>query len=360
MNRPSLRRCLLVLSCSLAAVLAAGAGANAGAATAGDAGTASASSGGTAQAGPVREWLRRRRAGAETLADPGVRTSAPGDYRFTIEHDGLTRMYRVHVPARYDPATPAPLLFALHGGGGDMDHQATDAYYGIIGTSEREGFIAVFPNGYSKLASGKLATWNAGECCGAARDDGVDDVGFIRRVAERVVHQANIDRQRIYATGMSNGAMMAYRLACEMSDVFRAIAPVAGTDNTRHCRPHRPVAVLHIHARDDDHVLYDGGAGPAVRDKSKVTDFVSVPDTVAKWAQLDGCHATPRRILERPGAHCEQYSPCQGRARLQLCVTETGGHSWPGGQKPRAGEPPSQAISANEVMWDFFKGLPRY
>ena len=100
-----------------------------------------------------------------------------------------------------------------------------------------------------------FATWNAGNCCGGARDQNVDDVGFIRQIVANLTRQMNVDRQRIYATGMSNGGLMSYRLACEMSDVFKAIAPVAGTDNTRSCTPKQPVAVLHIHARNDTHVL---------------------------------------------------------------------------------------------------------
>ncbi len=285
--------------------------------------------------------------------DTGASITKAGDYSFTIQHDGLTRMYRVHVPASYKPAMPTPLLVALHGGGGNMDYQAKDAYYGQIAKSESEGFVAVFPNGYSKLKSGKFATWNAGNCCGGARDENVDDVGFIRKVVANVTHQLNIDRNRIYATGMSNGGMMAYRLACDMSDVFKAVAPVAGTDNTYHCSPRNPVSVLHIHARDDSHVLFNGGAGPDTPDKSKVANFTSVPDTVSKWARLNGCAATPRRILDTAGAYCEVYSPCKDKAEVQLCVTETGGHSWPGAEKTR-GEPASQAISANDVMWDFF------
>jgi polyhydroxybutyrate depolymerase len=297
---------------------------------------------------------QQQKAASEANANADAKITKPGDYTFTIQHDGLTRTYRIHVPAGYDPATPAPLLFALHGGGGSMDYQANDTYYGQISKSNSEGFIAVFPHGFSKLKNGKFATWNAGNCCGGARDQNVDDVGFIRQIVTNLTGQMNIDRNRIYATGMSNGGLMSYRLACEMSDVFKAIAPVAGTDNTRSCAPGNPVAILHIHARNDSHVLFTGGAGQDSLAKSKVTDFTSVADTVSKWVRLNGCAATPRRVLEKAGAYCEVYSPCWGNAQVQLCVTETGGHSWPGGVKPRGGEPPSQAISANDVMWDFF------
>lgn len=275
------------------------------------------------------------------------------EFNFKLQHAGMERMYRVHVPAKYDPARPAPLLVAMHGGGGNMDLQADDRYYGEITSSEREGAIVVFPNGSSRFASGKLATWNAGDCCaGAVRRD-VDDVGFIRAVVADVQSRWNIDRRRIFATGISNGGMMAYRLACEAADIFTAIAPVAGTDNTRECKPSRPVAVLHIHAKDDPRVLFDGGQG----DIAGSTSHASVPATIAKWVKQDGCAAAAQRVLDKPGAWCELHAPCESGAQVELCVTETGGHSWPGGAKPRGGPAPSQAISANDMMWDFFHRL---
>ena len=308
----------------------------------------------------LRARLAARRAEASVPArDPHAPVTAPGDYRFTIRHDGLDRRYRVHVPTSYRPGRPMPMLVALHGGGGDMDWQADDARYGLIGASERHGFIAVFPNGTSPFAGGRLATWTAGRCCGHARDRGVDDVGFIRAVVANVASQLDVDRDRIYATGMSNGGLMAYRLACEAADIFRAIAPVAGTDNTQQCTPSRAVAVLHIHARDDDHVLFDGGAGAgAFRNRDAVTEFTSVPTTIASWVERDACRTPARRVLEVPGAYCEVHDGCREGARVQLCVTARGGHSWPGGRKDR-GAPPSTAIDANETMWAFFDALPR-
>jgi polyhydroxybutyrate depolymerase len=99
-----------------------------------------------------------------------------------------------------------------------------------------------------------------------------------------------VDAGRVFATGMSNGGMLVYRLACEAADVFRAAASVAGPDATTRRTPARPVSVLHIHAHDDDHVLFDGGAGPgAFRDRHSVMDFVSVPQTIARWVQRDQC-----------------------------------------------------------------------
>ena len=185
----------------------------------------------------LREHAGQRRS---KPADPNpTPISAPGDYRFSFVHDGLTRDYLVHVPRTYRPGHAAPMLMALHGGGGDSDFQADDSKYRLISKSEQAGFIAVFPNGFSRLPSGILATWNAGACCGAAVKNKVDDVGFLREVILRVEQQASVDQRRVFVTGMSNGGLMSYRMACEASDLVRAIAPVAGTDNTTACRPSR-------------------------------------------------------------------------------------------------------------------------
>ncbi|NBW13464.1 MAG: poly(3-hydroxybutyrate) depolymerase, partial [Caulobacteraceae bacterium] len=280
-----------------------------------------------------------------------ARITAPIDQDFTLQHGGLTRHYRVHVPPSYTPEQPTPLVLAFHGGGGNMDIQANDRYYGQISKADQLGYIAVFPNGYSRLPGGKLATWNAGACCGAARDQHIDDVGFVRALLTRLKQQYNVDANRVFATGISNGGMMSYRLACEMADSFTAIAAVAGTDNTLSCTPSRPVSVLHIHARDDERVLFNGGAGSQA---TQMADFVSVPKSMAQWAAFDGCQPEPKRVLEVPGAYCEAYSGCRGGAQVKLCVTETGGHSWPGGRKPLGGAQGSNAISATDLIGEFF------
>jgi polyhydroxybutyrate depolymerase len=318
-----------------------------------------------ADAGPLRDRLRQRaaerigqRATADappaTLLAAGARITAPGRYEIRLREGGRERMALVHVPQGWRAGTPAPLVMALHGGGGGAVYQANDERYGLISKSEEAGFIAVFPNGISPASSGMLATWNAGNCCAKARDENVDDVGFLRAVVADVAARTSIDARRVYAIGMSNGAMMAYRLACEASDVFHGIMAVAGTDNTRGCAPRNPVPVLHIHARDDDRVIFTGGAGAKFRSEAQVTDFVSVPATVDKWVKLDRAAVTPQRVLDVAGAYCDLHAASPGGAAVQLCVTETGGHSWPGGSKDRGNEPPSQAIRANDLMWDFF------
>lgn len=307
----------------------------------------------------LQAWRAQRQADHadhKSPADPGTRISKPGDYAYSIASGGLKREYRVHVPPGYDPAKPTPLLVALHGGGGSMDYMASDRNYGLISKADREGFVVVFPNGYSRSPGGALAAWNAGDCCGAARDRDVDDVGFIRRMLETLSQQLNVDPRRIFATGMSNGGLMAHRLACEMSGTFKAIAAVAGTDNTRSCHPARPVSVLQIHARNDDHVPFGGGMGPKTL-RFAAADFTSVPDSIARWVERNACTSAPRRVLDQPGAYCDRYAPCAGGTVVELCVTEHGAHSWPGARHWRSSEPPSTAIDADDLMWDFFMGL---
>jgi polyhydroxybutyrate depolymerase len=307
----------------------------------------------------ARETFRDRLADRRAEGAQAARLTAPGDYEFRFLHDGRLRNYLVHVPRSFDPAARSAVVIGLHGGGGHAAHFAKDENYGVISASEKYGFIAVMPNGYSKNRRGHVATWNAGACCGDARDRSIDDVGFIAEVMARVKRQAAIDDARVYAIGMSNGGLMAYRLACERPDLVRGIMAVAGTDNTLACNPARPTPVLHVHAINDTHVLFEGGAGAdAFRDASKVTEFVSVPATIAKWVNLNGAQESPIRTLTVDGAYCDLHAAKAGGAPVQLCVTESGGHSWPGASKGRRGkEPPSQAINANDVMWAFFSAL---
>lgn len=291
---------------------------------------------------------------AQAQVQPGA--LAPGLHTLQVNHAGVARQVLVHVPRLASPAQPAPLVLALHGGGGHAAFMADDERYGFRSAADREGFVVAFPNGHSRWPGGRLATWNAGECCGQARDERVDDVGFLREVVAEVARQVPVDAQRVFATGMSNGGMMSHRLACEAGDVFRAVAAVAGTIAVAQCQPQRPVSVLHIHARDDSHVLFEGGAGPDAAPRRQIMDFTSVAATLQGWQQRLGCAPSPQPVMQRPGASCEAYAGCSGGAQLQLCVTQDGGHSWPGAQQVRRGKAPaSQALDATAVIWAFFQ-----
>ncbi|MDO8260950.1 MAG: PHB depolymerase family esterase, partial [Candidatus Magasanikbacteria bacterium] len=171
-----------------------------------------------------------------------------GNYDFSLQIDGLTRKYLLHVPQNYDKNKKTPLVLAFHGGMGTAE--IMEANYGLVPKSDKEGFIVAFPNGTSRLSSDKLATWNAGNCCGYAQDNNINDVDFVKAIISDLESKFNIGK--IFATGMSNGGMLSYRLACEMSDTFTAIAAVAGTNNFEGCDPKQPISIMHIHGLKDD------------------------------------------------------------------------------------------------------------
>lgn len=276
-------------------------------------------------------------------------TQPQADSAFEVTVQGERRAYLVHMPAQAVSGQPLPMVLVLHGGLGNRQVQATERFYHQRSAADQYGYIAVFPNGYSRWPGGKFATWNAGNCCGPAVKKQSDDVAVIRAIIQAMQQRTPVDPKRIFVDGMSNGGMMAYRLACELSGTIRAIASVAGTDNTQQCQPDKPVAVLHIHAKNDDHVPFEGGKG---QQSMADVSFNSVPATIQKWVQINQAQPQPERVLAVAGAYCDLYRG--GRAAVQLCVTETGGHAWPGGTKPRGGQAGADAIDANALIWQFF------
>ena len=154
-----------------------------------------------------------------------LRRSSPAIIRVTLQHGGRERSAIVHVPRRAAERQVLPVVVNFHGGGG---HGANQKEYSLLdAVAESENFITVYPNGTGRL-SGRLLTWNAGTCCAYSVINKIDDVGFVRALIDKLAEKFPIDRRRIYATGMSNGGMMAHRLAAEASDVIAAVAPVAG------------------------------------------------------------------------------------------------------------------------------------
>lgn len=325
-------------------------------------------------AGPIKDFLKQRfmdkksKEPAPASSELPTGPFTPGDFVYKIKVNNTDRYFKIHIPettaptksettavtkSDAPPTTPKALWIALHGGGGNMNIQSDDQYYKLISKSDKEGFIAVFPNGTSRFNSGELATWNAGKCCGYARDSKADDVGFIKTLITEIKKHALIDPKRIIISGMSNGAMMGYRLACEIPELFTHLAAVAGTDNTTVCEPSKKVSILHIHAKDDAHVQFHGGAGKDAVDKELITDFTSVPDTLAKWKKINHCPDTTKSIIKDKDHQCDLTPECADHTQIQLCTSETGGHSWPGGKKPRNRGPTPANFSANDLIWNF-------
>jgi len=268
--------------------------------------------------------------------------AATGDQTGTITVDGRTRSYILHVPANRKGAQALPLVIVLHGATqGDANAERMSSMSTL---ADKENFIAVYPQG-----TGRLPTWNSGNCCGYALQNKVDDIGFLRALIAKLEKEYRIDPKRIYVTGISNGAMMSYRAACEMSDVVAAVAPVEGAQNVS-CQPSAPVSLIVFHGTADHLVPINGGSTPYQIGPHR-TDS-SVAETVAFWVKRDGCAATPKHE-EGNEARIDTYSGCKDGSAVAVYVIPGGHHMWPGTSISGV------KLPATELMWKFFAQHPK-
>ena len=294
-------------------------------------------------------WTAKVLAAAEPLG--------PGDHTLSLAVGGLQRSAIVHVPPQYDRTVAMPVVLAFHGGGANADTMVR--FSGLNDKADEAGFIAVYPNGTGRLQ--RMLTFNGGNCCGQAAANGVDDVEFTRRLLDDVAGACSIDSKRVFATGMSNGGIMAYRLASELSERIAAIAPVGGPMGTKGCRPGRPVSVIHFHGTDDAFAPFQGGRGRGLSG----TSFFSVDHSIAAWVEADGCDPNPVTIRlpdttdDGTTVTRTTYEQGKDRAEVVLIVIEGGGHTWPG-REPRLASlgKSTRDISANDLTWEFFQRHP--
>lgn len=275
---------------------------------------------------------------------------AKQDVRGGLIVGGRKRTYLLHVPEKQPIAAPAPLVILLHGDAGS-GAQARNIS-GMNAIADREGFFVAYPNG-AGWANLPPYSWNAQTCCGYAQNANTDDTGFIRQLISQLIRQYPIDPARIYAAGISNGGMMAHRLACELSSQLAAVAVVSGALTVASCSPQRPVPILMFHGTEDPVVPYEGGRGSG---QSSGRIDPSAETAASFWASKNRCQAGPE--LTRSGKILRTaYSLCEGSSEVVLYALEGEGHAWPGGNRGwRFGQAPSQDISASELMWKFFSG----
>jgi polyhydroxybutyrate depolymerase len=296
-------------------------------------------------------------AALSSVATPGLSSAAPpegaatGSVLRSLLVGGERRTYHVHRPATLARAAPVPLVLVLHGGFGDG--LGAERSYGWDALADAEAFVVAYPDGLGRA-------WNAGAfCCGLPGRRGTDDVGFLARLIARLAADENIDPRRLYAAGMSNGAMMAYRLACESPVRLAAIGPVAGTMLVP-CAGARPVAVLAIHGTGDRHVPFEGGRPAVGVNRDRV--HPAVPAVIRSWRAIDRCE-TPRR--EESGALSREWATCVAGREVALIAIADAGHQWPGGRAPAFIparllhlDPPSTALDATRTLWRFFAAHP--
>ncbi len=275
---------------------------------------------------------------------------------------GNARQYAVHVPTGYSKDTPVPALFCIHGLEQNAVMFCLDTGVAWPTKADSEGFVVIMPNGY-------MNSWNAGTCCGGAVSAGLDDVSLMRAIFTEVGKHVNIDLRRVYATGLSNGGYLSYRLACEASDLFVAVAPSAGaigtaaigggtstTSDLTACTPTHKVSVLDIHGTSDPLIPYS-----------------TQKPSLAIVQASNGCSmtTTPATVVPSGGdTTCVSFTGCPSCPNVNVtgCSIMGGGHCWFGSSDCGTGGGGlgmafvgnnSDFMQNTDAVWAFFSGISR-
>ncbi|AWD20605.1 alpha/beta hydrolase family esterase [Fuscovulum blasticum] len=261
------------------------------------------------------------------------------------------RWYLVDLPSQ---PKGAPIILALHGGGGDPGQFARSSGLAKAGTAK--GYAVVFPAGTGRKGD-RLLTWNAGYCCGSAARKGVADEAFLKAVIADVTARYGVDGGRVFLTGMSNGSMMSETFAARNPRLVRAVAGVSGTMDSGRVAVRGPVPALIVHGTADSRVPYAGGQGDSSLTR---TDFASVASVVQAFLapQPGPLAQTKRRIDAKDDGTAVEVTDwvAGGRVRLRLMTVEGGEHVWPGSRKARLDSGKTREIDATQEVLRFFDG----
>lgn len=284
----------------------------------------------------------------------------------SLRHDGLTRVYALHLPPGYPESADWPLVVFLHGGGGNA--LSAQGFTRFNPVADEGGFLVAYPQGYTAIDSASYV-WADGRNTAADRA-GVDDAGFISALLDTLEEEYAVDPERIYVCGFSNGGFMTQRLACESNDRFAAMAglgSIIDTARIQTCAPGRAVPMLLLAGTDDPFVPFEGGA--MTGGDPRVLPVVSVAELVAFWVDRNGCAPAPEEarlpdLVEDDGstARVFEYGGCDCGAALAYYQVDGGGHTWPGVELPAyeliAGET-NEDFLASEALWAFFRRFRR-
>lgn len=284
----------------------------------------------------------------------------PNTAAHTTSFAGKARSWYLHVPPALQPLQPAPLVIALHGGGGRA--RSLESFTHLSALADREGFLVAYPQGEGH-------NWYDGRetDTSEAHRTKRDDAGFIAAMIEQIDRVHRVDRKRIYATGISNGGMFAHYLAGTLHGTFAAIAPVVGgMADPWHTgfAPKEPVAVMIVQGTADPLVPY--GGGEVARDRGRV---IPTEETVRKWVAANGCtsvSATDHLPDRDPDDGCTgertMWTSCRGGADVELITLRGGGHTWPGGTQylpERVIGTVCRDFDGAAAIWEFFKAHPK-
>jgi polyhydroxybutyrate depolymerase len=266
--------------------------------------------------------------------------------------DGRERTYRLYVPDSL-PERPVPLFIGLHGGTGWGDQFATTNH--VEGLAEANDFLVVHPDGVS-IGAGPGSVWNGGVCCGVAAREQVDDVAFVAAVLDEIEARFDVDADQVFAFGHSNGGIMSYRLACELSDRIVGIGVVAGTVGVGTCTPSEPVSVMHVHGTADQNLPIGGGQG------ERSIAGVDFPSPMVGFDDLVAEQHCPEPVESVDGdVTVALWEPCASGAAMTFVTIESGPHAWPGGT-PRIAPPSGEGVAdydATAALVSFLLDHPR-
>jgi polyhydroxybutyrate depolymerase len=276
----------------------------------------------------------------------------------TISAGGRRRTYRLYVPPALPRGSPTALVFVFHGGGGQAP--SAERMTGFDDLADRESFVVAYPDGVGEH-------WNDGREVEAfdSQREKVDDVAFVAKLIDAISAEHRIDAGRVFATGISNGAIFSNFLAARLAERIAAIAPVAGglAEPLRPgFRPSRPVSVLVINGTEDPLVPYSGGAVSRVHGR-----VLGAEDTARLWAEADGCRhdaarEPPTAVVEGCRTARARWTGGRDRTEVVLDTIEGGGHTWPGGPQylPRLliGRACPEPDATKEI-WEIFRTHPR-
>lgn len=264
----------------------------------------------------------------------------------SIVSSGEKREYILHVPRSYDRSKAAPLVISLHGAGGWPAQQLEVSGWNAV--ADREGFIVVYPAGAQRAGP---RVWHVEKS-----GDLEKDVRFISQLIDKIEGDYNVDRDRIYANGLSNGGGMSFVLSCTISDRIAAVGLVAAARTLpwRWCSDSTPVPMIAFHGTADPVVPYNGGTSLTT------PGWPSVPIFTANWARRNRCADEPAETAMAPDITRREYRACAGDATVVLYTVRGGGHTWPGGgplPEWLVG-PTNREIDATRLMWSFFRAHP--
>lgn len=307
--------------------------------------------------------------GCASPAEVAAEAGPDGHERVILASGGQERWYLRRLPPAHDASSPVPVVLDLHGYSEGAEVHVVMSDLGTFG--DTAGFVTITPQG-----QGPVPRWDV-DLDGA-------DVAFVGDLLDEVEATLCVDTNRVYVTGLSNGAFLTSAVACRYAARVAAVAPVAGVRDIDGCDPDRPVPVVAFHGTDDEFVTFDGSLGEAVADLPApdgsgrtLGDLQeegdpgldadagppppTVPEIVAAWADRNGCQGDPASEPVADDVTVERYD-CPAGASTELVRIEGGGHSWPGSELSAAVADivghTTMSISANEVMWAFFQGHP--